>query len=151
MFSIYVSSNSDYQAFLLEGNGISIHEIRQNTDKQVGTKESYFNAYIWAIQAVSALFKYNKLPNDNLMCYLNNLTTQKWLTSVLDSNSRSSVPRKYFKYLHELATCLNSLPVGYDLSFVEYNRAKQYATEKAYLAQKAENKPIKATDAFKSW
>jgi len=151
MYSLYVHSNSKYSAFLLEGNGISIHEVKQSDESSLGAKASYLSAYVWAVRAVSALLSYNKIPADSVMCYLNNQTTQSWITNILNGKPRGTVPKQYYSLIAELSSVLNTLPTGFDLCVAFFNRAKCYATERDYLAQKKENQSEKAVDVFKSW
>lgn len=152
-YNVYVcrkrAGDVEYVAALIEGNQTHVH-ITQKEKAAENPKAAYIESYAWIVRILAAAFHDGKLTAGDVVFYTHNLTFSRWLLSYTGEDY-SKPPVNYRSLVENVYSAMENLGTNYDIRVVDFNRAAAYATEAAWKAQQAKNKPERAVDAFADW
>lgn len=157
MYSFYVSrkpdmtNNCEYWAFVLEGEGIHLHEtIKQPLADNFRDKMNIIKAYLWALDTMKAVVELNNITLNSITYYMPNDTIRKWLEYyVMNDENCIKPPARYNITISSLFDAIEAVPSYYKLAYIGSNRANAYANANfaEASAERKEDKE-KAIDYF---
>lgn len=154
-YNVYIErkhdGDNDYYAFLLEGEGISVHRTACMPFED-NTKFSYLSACCWAFTQIKALLDYKVIQRYDLVFYCPYRTMASYFAYFIgDVQHEIKPPKKYYDAVYNAYLDLELLGCTYSVDYASWaTNARRYATARAY-EQQGTIKREKAIDAFKNF